>query len=42
MPAYELVEPLRTERLLLRPYTPADFEVLYTMRSNAEVARFLY
>jgi len=42
MPAYELVEPLRTERLLLRPYTLGDFEALYAMRSNADVARWLY
>jgi len=42
MPAYELVEPLRTERLLLRPYMLGDFEALYAMRSNADVARWLY
>ena len=42
MPSYELVEPLRTERLRLRPYTSADFEALYAMRSSPEVARYLY
>ena len=42
MRSYELAEPLRTERLRLRPYTPADFEALYAMRSSPEVARYLY
>lgn len=42
MTGYELVEPLRTERLLLRPYTAADFGALYAMRSDPEVARYLY
>lgn len=42
MAGYELTVPLETERLLLRPYTSGDFEALYAMRSNAEVARYLY
>jgi RimJ/RimL family protein N-acetyltransferase len=28
--------------LLLRPYTPGDFDALFAMRSNPEVARYLY
>ena len=42
MPAYELTEPISTERLLLRPYTARDFDVLYAMRSDPAVARYLY
>ncbi len=42
MNGYSLTEPLTTERLLLRTYTSGDFEALYAMRSNAEVARYLY
>lgn len=42
MAGYELVAPLETERLLLRPYTNGDFPALYAMRSNADVARYLY
>jgi RimJ/RimL family protein N-acetyltransferase len=34
--------PLETERLLLRPYTLDDFDALFAMHSNAEVARHLY
>jgi RimJ/RimL family protein N-acetyltransferase len=40
--AYELTNPLETERLLLRPYKGSDFEALHAMRSNEEVARYLY
>src|SRR4029079_9698232 len=42
MAAWELTEPIWTERLVLRAYTAADFDPLYAMRSNAEVARYLY
>ena len=42
MAGYELSDPLETERLLLRPYADRDFEPLYAMRSNADVARYLY
>ena len=42
MPAFELTDPLETERLLLRPYTADDFDALNAMRSNAEVTRYLY
>ena len=34
--------PLQTERLLLRPYEERDFDALYAMQSDAEVARWLY
>jgi RimJ/RimL family protein N-acetyltransferase len=42
MPAYELTEPLETERLLLRPYDDGDFEALRSLYSDAEVVRYLY
>jgi RimJ/RimL family protein N-acetyltransferase len=34
--------PLETERLILRPFTPEDFDALYAMHSKSEVARYLY
>ena len=34
--------PLTTERLVLRPFTPDDFEALYAYQSLPEVTRFLY
>lgn len=34
--------PLRTNRLLLRPYRVEDFEALYAIQSRSEVARYLY
>jgi RimJ/RimL family protein N-acetyltransferase len=37
-PAY----PLESERLLLRPFQPGDFDALLAIQSNAGVARFLY
>lgn len=37
-PAY----PIETERLLLRPYTPADFDGLLAIESRADVNRYLY
>ena len=42
MPGYEFAEPLETDRLLLRPYRSDDFETLHAIRSNADVARYLY
>ena len=42
MPGYSLTEPIETERLHLRSYTSDDFAALYAMRSDAEVARYLY
>jgi RimJ/RimL family protein N-acetyltransferase len=33
--------PIRTVRLLLRPYTAADFEDLYDIQSRPEVTRYL-
>jgi RimJ/RimL family protein N-acetyltransferase len=37
-PAY----PLPTERLLLRPFAPTDFDALLAIQSRADVARYLY
>ncbi len=34
--------PLRTERLILRPYTLDDLDDLYAFQSRADVARYLY
>lgn len=34
--------PLRTERLDLRPFTPADFDVVHAIHSNPDVVRYLY
>ncbi|MCO6000245.1 GNAT family N-acetyltransferase [Actinoallomurus rhizosphaericola] len=34
--------PIVTERLLLRPYTPADLDALHDIQSRPEVARYLY
>jgi RimJ/RimL family protein N-acetyltransferase len=34
--------PLQTERLLLRPYTDDDLDVLYAMHSREDVTRYLY
>jgi RimJ/RimL family protein N-acetyltransferase len=34
--------PLVTERLILRPFTPDDFDDLYAYHSLPEVARYLY
>jgi RimJ/RimL family protein N-acetyltransferase len=33
--------PLTTARLILRPYTPDDFDALYDLQSRDEVTRFL-
>jgi RimJ/RimL family protein N-acetyltransferase len=34
--------PLETPRLILRPFLAEDFEAIHAMRSDAEVARYLY
>ncbi|MGC5014416.1 GNAT family N-acetyltransferase [Streptosporangium sp. DT93] len=34
--------PIRTERLLLRPYTPADLDALCAIQSLPQVTRYLY
>jgi RimJ/RimL family protein N-acetyltransferase len=34
--------PIRTARLLLRPFTPEDFDALYAMQSRPDVTRYLY
>jgi RimJ/RimL family protein N-acetyltransferase len=34
--------PLRTKRLLLRPFTTSDFDAVFAIHSSADVARFLY
>jgi RimJ/RimL family protein N-acetyltransferase len=33
---------MRTERLLLRPFEPGDFDALFAIESRADVVRFLY
>ncbi|HEY7485692.1 MAG TPA: GNAT family protein [Streptosporangiaceae bacterium] len=38
----ELVYPLKTARLLLRPYAESDYEALYEIQSRSDVTRFLY
>jgi RimJ/RimL family protein N-acetyltransferase len=39
---FEPSYPLETERLVLRPFAPADFDRLYAMQSREDVARYLY
>ena len=34
--------PLETSRLTLRPFVESDFDAIHAMRSDAEVARYLY
>lgn len=34
--------PIRTDRLILRPYTPADLDALYAIHRLPQVARYLY
>ncbi len=34
--------PIRTDRLILRPYTPADLDGLYAIHRLPQVARYLY
>lgn len=42
MAGYTLGEPIETERLRLRPFASTDFETLFAIRSDPEVARYLY
>jgi RimJ/RimL family protein N-acetyltransferase len=39
---FKVTGPLETERLLLRPFTPDDFDALLAMHSRPDVARYLY
>ncbi|MET8050751.1 GNAT family N-acetyltransferase [Streptosporangium sp. NPDC005286] len=34
--------PIRTDRLILRPYTPADLDALHAIQSLPQVTRYLY
>jgi RimJ/RimL family protein N-acetyltransferase len=38
----DLTYPLETERLLLRSFTPGDFDALYAYQSRPDVTRYLY
>ncbi len=40
--AYTPAYPIETERLLLRPYRPDDFDTLLAIESRADVNRYLY
>ncbi|HZP90095.1 MAG TPA: GNAT family protein [Actinomycetota bacterium] len=42
MRGVEITDPIQTERLMLRPFRPRDFDALLEMRSNSEVVRYLY
>ena len=42
MDAWELREPVATERLRLRAFTPEDFDALYSYQSREDVATYLY
>ncbi|MGH2597594.1 MAG: GNAT family N-acetyltransferase [Actinomycetota bacterium] len=42
MNAIGLTYPLETERLLLRPFAPGDFDALYAYQSRPDVTRYLY
>ncbi len=42
MRGFDLAGPIGTRRLLLRPFTPEDFDALFAMQSRPEVARHLY
>jgi RimJ/RimL family protein N-acetyltransferase len=37
-----LTDPIETERLLLRAFTPSDFDALYAYQSREDVTRHLY
>jgi RimJ/RimL family protein N-acetyltransferase len=39
---FEYRGPIGTERLLLRTFEPGDFEAMFAMRSDPDVARFTY
>lgn len=42
MTAYTPVWPIRTERLILRPFEAGDLQALYEMQSDEAVVRYLY
>ena len=42
MNVVDLTYPLETERLLLRPFAPGDFDALYAYQSRPDVTRYLY
>ena len=42
MATYELTGPIETERMLLRAFGPDDYDAVYAMQSDPEVARYLY
>ena len=41
-PKLEVRAPLSTERLLLRPFVPGDFDAVFAMQSDPDVTRWLY
>ena len=41
-PKLEVRAPLSTERLLLRPFVPEDFDAVFAMQSDPDVTRWLY
>lgn len=41
MNPFELTSPLEAERLLLRAFTPEDFDAVFAMQSRPDVARYL-
>ena len=42
MNVVDLTYPKETERLLLRPFVPRDFDALYAYQSRPDVTRYLY
>jgi RimJ/RimL family protein N-acetyltransferase len=40
--SYDLDGPVETERLVLRPFEPGDFDALYAMQSRPDIVRYLY
>ncbi len=42
MRGVEIIGPIQTERLMLRPFRREDFEALLEIRSNPQGARYLY
>ena len=41
-PKLEVRAPLSTERLVLRPFVPEDFDAVFAMQSDPDVTRWLY
>jgi RimJ/RimL family protein N-acetyltransferase len=41
-PKLEVRAPLSTERLLMRPFVPEDFDAVFAMQSDPDVTRWLY